>query len=451
MKKEHRVFMRLASISNDVLSGKPVSFFLFLVIGCIIFFFLFLTVHRRDMKEVRESSPARYKQLIMFWIERGYFKHGGLWIRNPDNPEKYDAPKEDENIKWAYRTSPMGHLQLAHFLQRINYLFRGNYSYRLMSLHNQGLVMLASALLGLLAMRLALKMEINAYHALFLGIAVQSTYQTFPTNLMYFWEVYYTTVEPIFVVLFLLLSEKTLLEQKVPTKIHLFRAICVFAIFYIDPPTAMFFLPTYILASAILGFSVFQNQNILRTMVLPAGFALGLWMTQLLWVKVYFPDIKFIGSGFMQRTGFDGSVAYYKDHFNLLYTTELYNYRDLFGNINQWKFLFIAGVISMLFLIIIYHKIPRLKFPILILASTVVLYVPFAFMFSQGTVIHPYAYDSYIVIPILLSLFSVFPATIEKVTENKGIFVFASIIVAFCYCMVQIRTYAIQFPLGAGG
>ena len=61
--------------------------------------------------------------------------------------------------------------------------------------------------------------------------------------------------------------------------------------------------------------------------------------------------------------------------------------------------------------------------------------------------IHPYGYDIYLLLPLVVALFGVAPATLEQRSHNTGVFVYATILLAWCFAFVQLRTYAMQFPL----
>lgn len=95
----------------------------------------------------------------------------------------------------------------------------------------------------------------------------------------------------------------------------------------------------------------------------------------------------------------------------------------------------------------LYLRLSRLKCAVFILMAALGLYIPYAFLFSQATIIHSHGYDVYIAIPLILALFAVLPACIESLTKNTGIIVLLTIGLAFCYSMAQIRTYAIQYPV----
>ena len=404
------------NLTGRALAGRGTSLVLLLVVGAAVALALGVTVHNRSTEEIVRKSPPRYEQLIRFWIHRGYFRHGGLWIRRRGLQHAYSPPVGEEPAKWAYRTSSMGYLQLGHILERIYYGATGRYSPQLMVLHSQALVWLSSALLGLLAMRLALRIGAPGFHALLAGISCQIVHATFPATLNYYWEVYYTTVAPIFLILFLLLSEKFLVldGRDVSRRVGICRALCLFALFYIDPAPTISFILTYLLCRAVLGYGLPSGRRVLKTIVLPVAAAVLLFAAQLLWVKLRFPELTFIGSGLMFRTGFDGSTQLYSDHWNLLFS----RYRG-FWDCLSWPSLFVAGVGSTALLAVLYHRVSQLRIPVFMVLALLGMYVPFTFLFSQGVTIHPYAYDSYLVMPLILSLLAILPAIIDQ-CHDKG-------------------------------
>ena len=429
-------------LTGKVVAGRGTSLVFLLAVGAAVALALGMTVHNRSTEEIIRKAPPRYEQLITFWIRRGYFRHGGLWIRRRGLRQAFAPPAPKEPVQWAYRTSSMSYLQLGHLLERIHYGVTGRYSHQLMAISSQALVWLSSALLGLLAMRLALRMGAPGLHALLLGAGCQIVHATFGVNLNYYWEVYYTTVAPIFLILFLLLSETLLDGGRISRGAGFCRALCVFVLFHLDPSPAFLFILTYLLCCAVLCRGALSGRRILAQVVLPAAAGMLLFGAQLLCVKLAFPGVKFVGSSLLFRTGFDGSTGFYRDHWNLLFS----KYRDVWDFLN-WPCLLWAGVGATALLVALYHRIPQLRIPVFMVLATLGMWVPFAFLFSQGTTIHPYAYDSYLVIPMILASLAILPATIERFTRNTGIFVLVFFVAACCYCMVQIRAYAVVHPL----
>lgn len=428
--------------TDAVIAGGFLSFLFLLFVGGAVMVFLFATVHHQKPAAISAKVPPRYEELITFWHERGYFRHGGLWIRS--GPQGFSAPKPGEKVRWAYRTASMGYLQLGHVIERPHLWMTGRYSQLLMSIHNQALIWFSAALLGWLAMRVVLRLGGRSLHALLPGIAVLVVFQTFPPNLAYYWETSSTSALSIFAFGFLLTAEPLLLDRPSPRRMHLLRGLTVFGMFYIDAYIGLFFVGMYILAGTVLGYPVVRGQRIAATIIAPAALAIALFMAQILWVKLTIPGLQFVGhltrDGILFRTGFDGSVQIVGGHADILGFNR-------FNSSLKWVSLFIAGVASLAVLLALHHKVPQLKFPMFILVAAAGLYIPFAFVFSQGVAIHPYFYDTYLVIPLILSLFAVLPATIEKLTGNRGIFILVFFLMAVCYSMVSLRQYAMDYPV----
>jgi hypothetical protein len=443
--KDLRAAQLVQRLYERLLLGRWESLATMVLFGFLVFGFLFATVHHRDLsielpKYAAEYFPIeRYPTVIRVWIEHGYFKHGGLAFREPVDQD----PTQE-----VWRSNPMGFMQAAHLLERMNYALRGKFSYTLLMLHNQAWVWFSSALLGMLALRLARRMEINPLYTLFFGIACAVIYQTFPINLWYYWEILPTTVLSLFAILFLLIEEVTFGRERVPRWITVLRGLCVFALVYTEPLGALFFLATYILAAVVLSPESLKRQSVLKTLILPASLALGFFALQVTWVRLNYPGIRLVGSTLMFRTGFDGSTQYYTSHLDLITSRYALKLNAPLAPLTQWGFLFVVGSLSVLALVGLYlTRLPQLRCAMLILAIALGLYVPFAFMFSQAAVIHPYDYDARLAIPLILASFAVLPACLERLTKNTGVIVLFVILAAFCYSMVQIRAYAIAFPL----
>lgn len=441
---------RVRRIYERLLLGRWESFLGLLALGGVVLIFLFATVHRRDLSvdlakpyTYTAAESTRYPKLIQFWIEQGYLKHGGLWFLQPG-----DVGYIDEDHPRVYRSGAMGFLQVAHLLERINYTFRGKISYTLMVVHNQAWVWLSSAWLGVLGMRLSRRIGTPARYALLFGAASAVIYQTFPTNLWYYWELLPTGVIASLAILFLLIEEAGFDQERAPRWLTLARALCVFALVYAEPVSAILFLATYLLAADLLGSQALRRFSLLKTFLLPAGTALGVFALQLLFVRLSYPTVQMVGGGFMFRTGLDGSTQYYTGFLDLITSRFPFRFLPYLTPLTQWWFLFIAGNLAVLVLAGLYLRLlPELKCAILILAMAFGLYLPYVFLFSQAAVIHPYGYDVYLAIPLTLALFALLPASLERLTNNSGLFAFVAILLAFCYVMVQLRTYAMAFPL----
>src|SRR2546430_2536688 len=77
---------------RPVLDGGLATLLVLLAVAGTIMAGLFATVHRQSEESLRRNVPPRYRELITFWKERGYVRHGGLWIRSPVDPEGWSPP-----------------------------------------------------------------------------------------------------------------------------------------------------------------------------------------------------------------------------------------------------------------------------------------------------------------------------------------------------------------------
>lgn len=420
---------------TGAVGGGLTSLLVLAAAGLVVLFALFNTVHRRSTAEIVNGSPARYRELITYWRDHGYVKHAGMWVRGAE--EGWSPPKEGET-RYVYRSS-MAHLAAAHALQRVSFLVRGRYSDRLMAIHNQLVIWIGATLLGWLAMRLALPLVPHGGRALLLGFLVLVTYQTFPSNLMHYWELYASGAVQLFAILFLL-STHALINGDA-RRWRAARAIAVFGVAWVDPSIALVFLPLALLVCVLMGQPVL-DRRLVPTVLAPAAAAFALWGAQVLWMKWQFPGVQLLGSGFFFRTGLDGSVEYVKGHWDIVAFTRFRYNAGL-----KWVGLLTIGALSLLVPLLRYHRVAALRQPMVLLVASACLYFPYAFIFSQGVIIHPTMFDTYVVIPLLLSLFCLAPATLEHESRQGGLFVAIAVIVAACLVMVQLRTYAMDFPL----
>jgi hypothetical protein len=395
------------------------------------------TVNRRSDASLQSSfGGSRWKDVITFWSENGYFRHAGLIfytnkpIWYPDNPAAKGT--------FCYSASTGGFLIAANALETIAILTTGSYSYHLIAHHNEAILLLASALVGFLALKLSSGLGCAPRHSLVLGLGCALIFQTFPFNLATYWETTAQFVAQLFMIVFLLLMEQTLFRSRLSRSAYVTTFLVVFFMCYSEMIVSFFCLATFVVIILVLGRGAVRWKRIILTLVAPAGLSLLTFAVQLAWVK-FVLHAPMIGHGIMYRTGFDGSIQYVGDHWSLI--------RKRIGPLAMdWKWLFIAGSVAVVFILIQFARNPRYRRSVMIVTCALGSFVPMAFFFSQMAVIHPYYFDTFLVLPLVLCLFALAPATMEIWSGNKGIFTLVSIGMAFCYAMVQIRTYAIMFP-----
>lgn len=428
-------------IHEYITDGSWRTFIFLMIVGLFIYGMLFATVHNRTQTDLVKNTPERYNLLIQFWKDRGYFKHGGLWIWTTDKDAQFRwNPNVDEPVGKIYRSYPMGHIMFANIAERIYMCVTGKFSNTLMKYHNQFFVLLSSALLGLLAYRLGKRTKMPPVNAMLASISCQLLYQTFPVNLFYFWEVYPSTISSPFLIMFIILLEDIYDKSNPSRKKNIYAAACSFFAFYIDPPTVGLFLIFFTLSWILLGSRESFKRNWHKITIYPVICAAIIIIAQLIIVKINFPNAELVGSGFLFRTGLDGSTTYYENHWALL------TKRGLFGFLN-WRFLFYGGLMSFIAFMFGFNKYIRDNYTALVISSLLCLYFPLAFLLSQGVVIHPYYFDAYLAIPMILLLFCILPMILTRMNEKWGGFTLLLTVIAFCYTFVQLRAYTVAYPL----
>ena len=392
--------------------------------------FLFITVHDRKETELKQRIDSRWSKTLQNWIEHGYLKHGGMAFQYP----VYQKP--DQRV---YSSNSMLYMQLGHLMQRFHVANGGEFSYTLMAIHNQIVILLPACLLGFLAMRLILKTGIPFKQAVLLGLSAQTVYQTFPFSLNFIWGHALHPTFAIFMLGFLILEEGTFCLKN-GIKRHLTGGLLVLIMVLTSPDSAFFFFLSYYFIKIIncpvtLGFWKELVAN-------SFSFFLGLVViaAQLFWVKSNYPQIKFESSEILSRSGFDGDLTYYFNHMDLLSARYLLN-------LPSWYVLLATGIFSIVVVITIIQRNSRSLNQQTVLLSMVGVYILFAFLLSQTTVIHVYNYGNFLAIPVILALFALLPAWLEILFFRlKHTFVALSVIVAFGMAGVQILAYWIQMP-----
>ena len=163
-------------------------------------------------------------------------------------------------------------------------------------------------------------------------------------------------------------------------------------------------------------------------------------LAQITWVKIQYPQITIFSTNILGRTGFDGDITYYFDHMDL--------FKDKFLlNIPSWHTLLVLGVLAVVIVISLIQRRGASLSQQTVLISMIGLYILFAFVLSNTTVIHVYNYGNYLAIPVIVALFALLPAWLEILfIRMKYMFVTLSVIVAFATSGLQLLAYWLQMP-----
>ena len=409
---------------------------LLLAAGSAILVFAYLTVHGRDPSQLTvHFGAARTHLAITHWLEHGYFRSGGLSVRN------------GETGLYFYRSSTGGRLLTGFLLEKVYSAVAGRYSWRLLALHNQVFSLGTAALLGLLGFRVARRLGARPLHALVLAVSLEAVHFTFPDNLALFWEMSARGCWLFFAALFLLIEERCVDGRT--RGLTIAQAVATFLLTYMDHIAGPAFVASYCAVTLLLGNGRRTLKRVVVTAVAPAALALAVFAVQLGWVHVAYPDIPKQGSGFLARTGLDGSSQHYVDHMDIAYGRDLAraNFAQNRSALFRWQWLFVAGTTAFLGSVVaaMRGRVPRVV--VVSLVSLLGAYLLYAAVFSQAVVIHPYLYDVMLFTPLVLALFVVVPCLVESVAAQRGLAVVAVFFLAVWVSMVQMRDYALRFPL----
>lgn len=420
---------------------------------------LFLTVHRRDLGTVLQAKQAsldqaqmRYDDTVERWLNKGFMHEGGMiFLKHGLAKAHYpNAVPDDALVKpdsvFAWRNTTAAWLIPLYVMEAAQKAFTGTFSHGLVIVYNQLAVALAAAALGLLAMRIAGRMGLGRFHAFLIGAACLAVYQTFPANLWLYWESSPLPFPILFALLFLSL-EFGAWPQPRPALRQALRGVLATLVIFGEPVTGGMFVAFYLAMRAVLEPRGVAPGDVTALFIVPVALVACYLTLQGLLVRNYHDSVFFVGSTLPFRTGLDGDFRYYSDHWDLLL-------RNLFlfkpgwplANIVWWPWLFTAAILSAAALLARYRQVPLLREPLKILIATVGLYLPFAMAMSQAAAIHPYHWDSCLVIPCILSVFCLLPAWREA-RAPTGLPVFTTVVAAAAYCFVQLRTYALAYPL----
>ena len=240
--------------------------------------------------------------------------------------------------------------------------------------------------------------------------------------------------------LFLLIEEKVYTNGDSP-KLQFFRGLAVFLLFYADHKAGWFGMLPYIMIRVLTSQKGFNFTVVFRVFIIPMLIAYGIHIFQLVLVKISFPEVVFkqsVGS-ILGRTGFDGDTTYYLNHMDLLRDRWLLN-------LPSWHIIFYLGAVALILIIIFVQLNKKYLIQQTTLLAGLGLFLPSAFFLSQSVVIHPYSYQQHIAWVMILALFALLPAWLEKFNQHTGIFVLFASLTAFAASGLQLISYWLHMP-----
>jgi hypothetical protein len=422
------------------LAGGLMTFCLFVIIAAAVTLFLFATVDRRTEEALQQHSGSRRSfNTITYWNEHGYFASGGL-INLVVKPGV-------ANSRAFYRSSTGAYMLSGYLVEKIAILLTGRYQWKLLAFHNALLMALTASLIALMSYRILIDTNTERRQAVVLAAATEIVFLTFPDVLAQYWELAPHAAAVLFAVLFLLFDHLRMREASPLFAVAQFAS--AFCVAYVEFIFGLFFLLSYCAIVLLTEASPQRLRDLAFKTALPAAAALLLFYAQLSWVRVRYRETPSAGSQFMFRTGLDGSTEYYHGHLDILFGRDVArrNFPANRESLFRWPSLFIAGALAAIFVIGASARRAGPQPMLLVLLSLIGGYAFYAALFSQAVVIHPYYYDILIATPLIIALFAFFPAILETRFHPNGVVVLITILVAFWYAMVQIRDYAMWYPM----
>ncbi len=384
--------------------------------------FLAMTVHSRPIEEVLPQS-FRVEHILTLWHDYGFFNLAGLGYSEPPsvNPQAF-----------VYRSRPPAFLYPLYLMNFANDAITGEpFSFRLYVWYPQIAHWLAAASLGFLGFRLSRRIGASPFSALIYGIIGQNIFHTFPRNLEWYFEPLPEQFTCLLLIFFLIVEDREF--QKTTRKTALFSNMLIVFLVYLDKGLAIPAFAAYLLTRMLFG--VCSIQHVMR-IGLSGIVGLLLHGAQLFWTSQKFPNLTFVGSTFLYRSGLDGAT----NHVGLLTPANL-------GSANLFLRNAAFAALILMLACFLRYKSTNLKSAFLLFALPLEFYLISGYFLSQWAMIHPYLHDIFLSVAAVMMLCFIFAPYLEQLTGNTGVVTWALFIVGFCFCMYQLRVFAVMHPL----
>lgn len=407
---------------NAVLSGGKWTFAFLALTSAVVALFLAVTVHSRPIEEVFRNS-FRVEHILRLWREYGFFDLVGLgWSEPPTvNPKAL-----------VYRSRPPMFLYPLYFMNVVNQSITGEaFSFRFYVWYPQLLHWLAAAGLGYLGFRVARRCGTTPMFAVICAMVGQGIFQTFPQNLEWYFEPLPEQVTCLLLILFLICEERE--TEKRTRTVAAFSTITLVLLVYLDKSLAIPALAAYLLTRTLFGACAARHLIRIAGAGMLGGLLHGL---QLLWALHKFPDITLVGSTLLYRSGLDGAT----NQAGLLTLANLGSANIALRNVALAAFILMCACL-------LRSRSAALQSSLLLLALPLEFYLISGYFLSQWAAVHPYLHDIFLSVAAVMMLCFICIPYCEQQTGNSGLIVWVLFLVGFCFCMYQLRRYAIMHPL----
>jgi hypothetical protein len=305
--------------------------------------------------------------------------------------------------------------------------------FSLTGIHNQLLPLLAASFLGYLSMRLARRFSVSTANAYILGLGTQMVYQAFPNNLWFYWKPYPAAWWVLFLAIFWTLEERPQSGERKQGFFFWMKALVLTGMYWVDGTATLFLIIFKSMVSSRKSTEESKWASFFQSVKFPLGLGGTILAGKyiLLYMEIYAPA-GLSGELFLQ--------AYCDDGVRGLML------KSLPPQLPGWNILLVSGIIAIITVLAFVKEKEQQFFHPAILLSGVA-----AFLFSKivfPEIFHAHGiYDTYLAFPLFLTLFTLLPAWLETWNGNSGIFVLIAITLAFCATFVQLRNYAMLYPI----
>jgi len=309
----------------------------------------------------------------------------------------------------------------------------GLVDFSLPGIHNQLLPLLSATFLGYLSMRLARQLSVPIVNSFILGMGTQMVYLTFPNNLWFFWKTYPASWWIFYMAVFWTLAVNQNYEEQKDYTLSWLSISVLAGMYWVDWIATFILIMFYCMVSMRRPTVVSMKEYFLQLAKAPLVLGVGVLVVKYTLIYLGISLLTGISSEFFLQ-------AYCEEGVRGLVL------RPFPPQLPSWSILIVLGVISTIAVLIFVERKEKLFFHQVILISGVA-----AFLFSKKLThgaFHEYGvYDTFLAFPLILALLTLVPAWLENFNGHSGIFILVATLLAFCSSFIQLRNYAVLYPI----